>query len=111
MSANCPVGLISGDVLWVDPIQHRQSRFRSIRFSDRRGVSSSRAERRGYADQLFVEQHDRSPLGPAAARPLRVYRLNRGLELKPASATAIRRLGEMAFCFFDQWHRPLLGVL
>jgi hypothetical protein len=30
-----------------------------------------------------------------------VYRLNRGLELKPAGATATRRFGEMAFCLFD----------
>src|SRR5260370_36209253 len=57
------------------------SGFRSVRFTKRCGISSSRAERRRYTDKLFVEQHDR---GPAAAPPLSVYRLNRGLELKPA---------------------------
>src|SRR5258708_18534928 len=88
--------------------QPRQPRFRPASFANRRSVSSSSAERRGYADELLVEQHDRRPLGPAAVRPLSVYRLNRGLELKPASATATRRLGEMAFRFFDQWQRPLL---
>ena len=58
-------------------------------------------ERRRYADQLFVEEHDRTPLSPTTARPLSMYRLNRGLELKAAAAAATRRVGEMAFRFFD----------
>src|ERR1700676_4901384 len=111
MSANCPVGLINGDIVRVDPIQYRQSSFRSARFANRRGVSSARAERRGDAEQLFVEQHDRSPLDPATARPLSMYRLNRGLELKTAGVMATRRFGGMAFRLFDQGQRPLLGVL
>src|SRR5271169_3634353 len=101
MSANCPVGLISGDRGRVDSIQYRQSCFRSLRFGYRRGVSGLRAERRGYTDQPFVEQHDRIPLGVAAARPLGMYRLNCGLELKPARATATRCFGEVAFRLFD----------
>src|SRR5260370_37830987 len=101
VSANCPVGLITGDSVQVDPIEYRQPCFRSTRFGDRSGVSNPRAERRRYADQLLVEQHDCIPLSPAAARPLSVDRLNRGLELKPAGATATRCLGEMAFRFFD----------
>src|SRR5580704_14893925 len=108
MSADRPVGLISGNGVQVNSIQYRQPCFRAVRFADCRSVSSSRAERRRYADQLFIEQHDRTPLGPAAACPLSVYRLNRGLKLKPASATETRCLGEMAFRFFDQWQRPLL---
>src|SRR5258708_2035617 len=101
MSANRPVGLISGHSVQVNSIQYCQSCFRSVSFANRRRVSSSRAKRRGDADQLFVEQHDRSPLGPAAARPLSVYRLNRGLELKPAAVTVTSRFGEMAFRLFD----------
>src|ERR1700737_4794053 len=108
MSANCPVGLISGDIVRGDPGQPRQPRFRSVSFANRRGVSSSRAKRRGDADELFVEQHDRNPLGPAAARPLSVYRLNRGLELKAAAVTATGRFAEMEFRLFDEWQRPLL---
>jgi hypothetical protein len=72
MSANCPVGLITGDMVRVDPIEYRQPCFRSLHFGYCRGISSSGAERRRYPDQLFVEQHDRNPLGPAAARRLRV---------------------------------------
>ena len=101
MSADRPIGLITGDSVQVDPIECRPPCFRSVRLTNRRGVSGSCAERRGYSDQLFVEQHDRNPLGPAAARSLSVYRLNRGLELKPAGATAARCFGEMAFRLFD----------
>jgi hypothetical protein len=101
MSANRPVGLINRDLVHIDPIHYRESCFRSVRFADRGGVSSSRAERWRYPEQLFVKQSDRSPLGPAAACPLSVYRLNRGLELKAAGATVTRRFGEMTFRFFD----------
>src|SRR5262245_48653284 len=111
MSANRPVGLIARDVSRVDRIQHRQPRFGPTSFGNRRGISSTRAQRRGYADELFVEQHDRGPLGPAAARPLRVYRLNSGLELKAAGTTKPRCLGKVTFRLFDQWKRPLPRVL
>ena len=84
VSANCPVRLISGDIVRVDPIQHRQPRFGSICFGHCRGVSGLRAERRRYADQLFIKPYDRFPLNPAAARPLGMYRLNRGFKLKAA---------------------------
>jgi hypothetical protein len=40
-----------------------------------------------------------------------MYRLNRGLELESAGATATRRFGKMAFRLFDQWQRPLLAIL
>ena len=101
MSANRPVGLINRDLVPVDSIQYRESCFRSVRFADRGGVSGSRAERWRYLEQLFVKQRDRTPLCPAAACPLGVYRLNRGLELKAAGPTVTRRFGEMAFRFFD----------
>jgi hypothetical protein len=95
VGANCPVGLKSGDIVRVDPIQYRQSCVRSVRFADRRCVPGPRAEGWGNADNLFVKQHNRCPLGPAAARSLSMHRLNRGLELKPAGAAATRRFGEM----------------
>ena len=101
MSANRPVGLIARDGLEIDRVQYRQPRFRSPRFGYCRGVSSSRAERRRYADQLLVEKQDRTPFSPTTARPLSMYRLNRGLELKAAGAATTRRFGEMALCLFD----------
>src|ERR1700733_899824 len=108
MRANRPIGLIDRDLIPIDPIHDRESCFRSVRFADGGGVSGSRAERRRYPEQLFVEQSDRSPLGPAAACPLSVYRLDRGLELKAAGATVPRRFGQMALCFFDKGQRPLM---
>src|SRR5215472_3981630 len=111
MSANRPVGLICRDVSRLDRIQYRQPRFGPAGFGNGRGVSSTRAQCWGDADELFVEQHDRSPLGPAGARPLRVYRLNCGFELKSAGTTLLRRLGKVTFRLFDQWKRPLPRVL
>ena len=104
MSANRPIRLIARDGSKVDRVQHRQPRFGSVCFGDSRRVSSSRAEGRRYADELFVEQHDCSPLGPAglaAAGPLSMHRLNCGFELKPPGAIVLRRLGELAFRLFD----------
>ena len=91
------------------PADHADfSEFFSSIFGNRGGISCARAERWGNADQLFVEEHDRGPLGPASARPLSVDRLNRGLELKPASAAPARRFREMALRLIDQWLRPQL---
>ena len=101
MSANRPVRLITRDGSKVDRVQHRQPRFGSVCFGDSRRVSGSRAERRRYADKLFVEQHDCTPLGPAAAGPLGMHRLNRCFELKPAGAIVLRCLGELAFRLLD----------
>ena len=67
VSANRPVGLIARDGLQIDRVQYCQPRFRSVRFGYRRGVSGSRAERRGYADQLFVEEQ----IAAHSVRPLR----------------------------------------
>src|SRR5260370_17010784 len=107
MSANRPVGLISGNIVRVDPIQHRQPRFRSVSLANRRGKPSSRAKRWGDAVQLFVEQHDRSPLGPPAARSLSMHRLNRALELKPPPAAPTRPFARTCFAPLVQSHLPL----
>src|SRR5215469_12566942 len=111
MSANRPVGLICGDVSGLDRIQYCKPRLGPTGFGNGRGVSSAGAQRWGDADELFVEQHDRGPLGPAGARPLGVYRLNCGFELKSAGTTLLRRLGKVTFRLFDQWKRPLPRVL
>src|SRR5262249_1926705 len=111
MSANRPVRLICRDVSGLDRIQYRQPRFGPAGFGNGRGVSSARAQCGGDADELFVEQHDRSPLGPAGARPLRVYRLNCGSELKSTGTHLLRRLGKVTFRLFNQWTRPLPRVL
>src|ERR1700678_1663885 len=107
VSANRPVGLIGGDIVRVDPLQRYQPGFGSLRFGYGRGVSSSRAERRGYSDQLFIEHDDRVPLNSAAPRPLRRYRLSRRFKLKPAGGTATRRFAEMPFRLFNQGQRPV----
>jgi len=60
---------------------------------------------------MFVEKHDRSPFCSFTARPVGMHSLNCGFELKPPVRTALRRLGEMAFRFFDEWTRPALRVL
>jgi hypothetical protein len=44
----------------------------------------------------MIAAHSVPPL-----RLLSVNRLNRSLELEPADAAALRRLGEMAFRLFD----------
>jgi hypothetical protein len=101
VSANRPVGLIREDCVLVDCVQHRETFFRAVRFASRSCVSGSRAERGRYAKQLLVEQRDRAPLRPTAARTLRVHGLNCGLELKAARAAAFRGFGEMAFGLID----------
>src|SRR6266550_2017638 len=65
------------------------------------GVSNSCAERGRYADQLFVKQCYRRPVGPASMCTLSMYRLNCSFELKPAGAPALETLGEMTFRLFD----------
>src|SRR5260370_40812153 len=111
MSANSPVGLIRGEMDRYVPIQPRQPRLRSVSFANRRGVSSSRAKRRGDADELFVEQHDRSPLGAAAARPLSVYWLHRCPASNASGATATQCFAEMVFRLFGDGPRPLRCIL
>src|SRR2546429_2903190 len=59
------------------------------------------AERGRYADQLFVKQCYRRPVGPASMCTLSMYRLNCSFELKPAGAPALETLGEMTFRLFD----------
>src|SRR5579864_7414145 len=89
MSANRPVGLIVRNVPLVDRIQYCQPGFRPTRFGGRCGVAGSCANRRRYANQLFVKHYDRRPLRPAASRSLSMYRLNRGFKLK-APGAAVR---------------------
>ena len=78
-----------------------ESCFRSFRFANRRGVSGLRAERRRYADQLFIEPHDRFPLSPTAACPLGMHGLNRCFELKPTEPPVLERLSEVVFRLFN----------
>src|ERR1700734_2870948 len=40
-----------------------------------------------------------------------MYRLNRGLELKPAGTGASGRFGKMAFSLLNEWQRPSLRIL
>src|SRR5262249_8740368 len=101
VSANRPIWLITGNRFSVDGIQYREAGFRSVRFGYRCGVAGARSERWRYADELLVEQHNRTPLRSAATRPLSVHRLNRGLKLEPAGATALRSLAEMLFRLLD----------
>ena len=111
MSANCPVRLILRPSIRVNRLQNGESRFRPVRLRNRGGVSSSCAERWRYAEQLFVEQRYRCPVGPAAARTLSVRGLNCRFKLKSAGASLFERVSEIAFRLFYQRKRPLLGVL
>src|ERR1700747_1263580 len=74
VSANGPVRLIMHHRFQVDRVQNGESRFRTIRFGDSGGIAGSSAERRSDPKQLLIELHNRRPLGPAAARALRMYR-------------------------------------
>jgi len=100
VSANSPVGLITRDSIQLNRIEYRQACFRSVCFGNCCGVSSSRAERRRNPKQLFIESGDCQPLNAAAARPLGVYGLNRGFELKPPSAPVLESLSQMTLRFF-----------
>ena len=106
-----PSSLITRNRSGVDRVQHRQTRLGTLRFGQGGSIAGSRTERWRYANQLFVEKHDRSPFRSFTARPLAMRGLNCGFELKPPVRTALRRLGEMAFRFFDEWTRPALRVL
>jgi hypothetical protein len=99
VSADRPIRLISRDGSKTYPIQCGEPRVRSVHLGHCRSVSGSRAESWRDADQLFIEQHDRVPLNPAAVGSFSMDRLNRGLELKAAHAAASRRFSEMAFGF------------
>src|SRR6516225_5525315 len=100
MCANRPVRLISGDGSEVDRIQYRQPGFGSTHFGNGRGVSRSRAERRRYPDELLVEPDDGNPLGAAAVRPLSVYRLNGGFELKSTGTAMPGCFSQVMFRLF-----------
>src|SRR6266436_4798496 len=101
VSANSPVRLIVRHSVRGNRVQNGESCFWSLRFRNCGGISDSRAERGRYADQLFVKQCYRSPVGPVSVCTLRMYRLNCSFELKPAGATALETLGEMTFRLFD----------
>ena len=64
-------------------------------------MPSLRPERRRYPEQLFIKQQDRRPIGPAGARPLGMYRLNCGFQLKPARARPLECLSQMVLGFLD----------
>ena len=101
MSTNGPVRLVVRHSVRVNRRQNGKSCCRSVRFRNRSGVSSSRAERRRYADQSFVEQCYRGPVGPAGARTLGMYGLNCSFKLKSAGASELERFAEMALRLFD----------
>jgi hypothetical protein len=101
MSANSPVRLIARHSVRGNRVQNGESCFWSLRFRNCGGVSDSCAERGRYADQLFVKQCYRRPVGPVSVCTLRMYRLNCSFELKPARAPALESIGEMTFRLFD----------
>jgi len=74
-------------------------------------MSNSTAQRRGYADKLFVEQSDRRPVGPAGARAPGMHRLNGRFQLKSSGSSKFERFAEMALRLLHQRKRPLLRVL
>ena len=100
VGSNCPVRLIIRHSVRVNGVQNGESRFGSVRFRNRGGVSSSRAERWRYPEQLFVEQHDGRPVDSSGARALGMCGLNGSFELKPADVALLESLGQMTFCFF-----------
>jgi hypothetical protein len=100
VSANSPVRLIVRHSVRGNRVQNGESCFWCLRFRNCGGVSDSCAERGRYADQLFVKQCYRRPVGPASVCTLRMYRLNCSFELKPAGAPALESIGEMTFRLF-----------
>ncbi len=100
VGANSPIRLIVRHSVRGNRLQSGESCFWSLGFRNCGGVSNSCAERGRYADQLFVEQCYRCPVGPASVRTLRMYRLNCSFKLKPAGAPALGSLGEMTFGLF-----------
>src|SRR5882672_77982 len=100
VSTHGPIRLVAGDIVQSDRIQNRDCLFRSVRFCNHGGVSRSSTERRRYPEQLFVEQHDRRPVGPAAARTLRMYGLNGSFELKSPDSAGLKSLGQMTLRLF-----------
>src|SRR6516225_8384665 len=100
VGANSPVRLIVRHGLCVNRFENSESCFWSLRFRNCGGASDSCAERGRYADQLFVKQCYRRPVGLASVCTLRMYRLNCSFELKPAGAPALGSLAEMTFGLF-----------
>src|SRR5262249_14254819 len=100
--ADGPIGLIIQHGSELNFIQCSQACTWPFHFGQGGGVSSAGAQRRKYTDELLIEEHNGIPLGSTAARPLRMYRLDRGFKLKTAGATLLRCLGKMAFGFFDE---------
>src|SRR5580693_4028561 len=111
VSANGPIRLIMQHSIQVNRVQKGESRCGSVRFRDRGGISSARAEGRRYADQPFVKQCYGRPVGLAAARTLRMYGLNCSFQLKSAGASLRERFAKMALRLFDQRNRPSIRVL
>jgi len=85
------------DSALVHRLQNGESCFGSICFRNRGGVSGLSAKGWRYPEQLFVEQHDRRPVGPASARTLSMHGLNGGFELKSADAAMLESIGHMTF--------------
>ena len=93
VSANSPVRLIVRHSVRGNRVQNGESRFWSLRFRNCGGVSESCAERGRYADQLFVKQCYRRPVGPVGVCTLRMYRLNCAVlcdKRVPQSAPTVR---------------------
>src|SRR6476646_7163972 len=101
VSADSPVRLIIRDSSQIHSVENREASFGSVRFGNRSGVSRLRADRWRYPEQLFVEQHDRRPIGPAGMRPLGMYRLNCGFQLKSPRARPLECLSQMVLGFLD----------
>jgi hypothetical protein len=101
VGANSPIRLIVRHSVRGNRLQSGETCFWSPGFGDCGGVSNSCAERGRYADQLFVEQGYRRPIGSASVHALGMYRLNCSFKLKPAGAPALGSLGEMTFGLSD----------
>ena len=86
MSANGPIGLISGDRFLIDSVENGQSPLGFVGLGEGGGVCRAHADGRRYEVQLFIEIGDRFPLNPAAACALGMDRLNRRIELKTSWA-------------------------
>src|SRR6185312_2360910 len=102
MRANGPVRLAGRDAVANDRIERSKPSHRAGRLGHRGGVPGARSQRRRQRDEMFVEQHDRGPVGLAVTHALAAYGLYRGLELEAAGATVCRRSREIALRFLDR---------
>ena len=100
MGADGPVGLIMRDGLQGNRVQDSESCFGSFCFGDGCRVSRLRAERRRHAEQLFVEQDDGRPVGPAAGSAPGMHGLDGRFELKSSELAVLESLGQMKLRFF-----------